>query len=107
MWQAIQRILKERTRARFAAPIQKIRDAEELLSRALAAGEPVDRTLFEQVRYLRRLSDFALNLFDAFVSRTRVEMKAARRWLSVSGRLGGEPLSRLRRRMSGSSQDGL
>jgi hypothetical protein len=41
-----------------------------------------------------------LDLADAFVDRTKVEVKAARKWLSVSGRLGGEPLSRLRRRIN-------
>lgn len=104
LWQIVKRVFKERTRRRLEAPISKIREAEALL---LARGgeEGAAPALLEQVRYLLRLGDFALDLFDAFLERTRVEMKAARRWLSVSGKIGREPLSRLRRRLNAASDD--
>jgi DNA-binding transcriptional regulator GbsR (MarR family) len=104
MWLIIKRIFKNRTRKQLLDPVLRIREAEQAMS-ADPSNTPSSEFVLEQVRYLLRLGEFALDLFDAFLERTRVEMKAARKWLSVSGKLGGEPLSRLRRRLN-ATRDG-
>jgi len=95
LWSLITTIYKERERERIAASVDKLRTAAGLLEGA----EGGDHAL-NQARHLVEVSGFVLDLADAFVDRTKVEVKAARKWLSVSGRLGGEPLSRLRRRIN-------
>jgi DNA-binding transcriptional regulator GbsR (MarR family) len=102
LWSVITRIFKERERVRIAGWLDRIKEAEAQLGEAEAAGQLDDETRhrLDRVRHLVRVGTFVIDLFDAFVERTRVEIKAAQKWLSVSGKLGGEPLSRLRRRIN-------
>ena len=67
--------------------------------------DAVGQFQLEQVHHLVRVGEFIIDLLDAFVDRTRVELKAAQKWLSVSGKLGGEPFSRLRRAINASRGD--
>jgi DNA-binding transcriptional regulator GbsR (MarR family) len=102
MWPAITRIFRERERARMLALVEQMKQAEALFEEdAGAGGDPAGgEYAAERVRHLASVGSFAVDLLDAFMDRTRVELKAAQKWLSMSGRLGGEPLSRLRRKIN-------
>lgn len=102
LWSVITRIFKERERVRITQWLDRIKEAESVLADLEPDGELDDRERhrLERIRHLVRVGTFVVDLFDAFVERTRVEIKAAQKWLSVSGKLGGEPLSRLRRRIN-------
>ncbi len=95
MWNLITTIFRERERPRFMASIEKLSRAEAMLEE-----RDGDSFAVEQVRHLTELGNFVVDILDAFMDRTRVEMKAAQKWFSVSGKLGGEPLSRLRKRIN-------
>ena len=102
LWSVITRIFKDRERVRLTGLLERIKEAETQLAE-LEGAEDVDdevRHRLERVRHLVRVGTFVVDLLDAFVDRTRVEIKAAQKWLSVSGKLGGEPLSRLRKRIN-------
>lgn len=101
MWPAITRVFKERERQRMLSLVERLRQAEELLLDGADDEDQDDLNYpLERVRHLVSVGTFAIDLLDAFMDRTRVELKAAQKWLSMSGRLGGEPLSRLRRRIN-------
>lgn len=106
MWPAITRVFKERERQRLLTLVESMRQAEELLLDGFDEAEQDDLSYpLERVRHLVGVGTFAIDLLDAFMDRTRVELKAAQKWLSMSGRLGGEPLSRLRRRINAARKD--
>ncbi|MBN2343811.1 MAG: hypothetical protein JXX29_22105 [Deltaproteobacteria bacterium] len=100
MWPLVKRIFKERTKKQLERPIVKLKDALQMLDQTDLPENTEIASQVIQLRHLVDLGDFALVLADALMERTRVEMKAAQKWLSVSGKLGGEPLSRIRRRIN-------
>ncbi len=106
MWLLLTRIFKERERDRVLDTLGKIRDAETVLLNLgdVSDGGDVAHRL-EHIQHLMKLGDFVVDVLDALMARTRVEIKAAQKWLSVSGRLGGEPLSRLRKRINAAQND--
>jgi DNA-binding transcriptional regulator GbsR (MarR family) len=106
MWSAITRVFRERERQRMQELVERMKEAEALLLED--ADQDADEArgyAVERVRHLVSVGSFAIDLLDAFMDRTRVELKAAQKWLSMSGRLGGEPLSRLRRRINAVRKD--
>jgi DNA-binding transcriptional regulator GbsR (MarR family) len=107
MWPLITRLFRERERARIVEIVETMRAAEAHFGAAGdATGAVSDASpgpgaqRVEKVRHIISIAVFALDLLDAITERTRVEMKAARKWLEVSARLGGEPLNRLRKRIN-------
>ena len=106
LWPVVRKIFNKRTRNYLAAPLQQIAGARNLM--VALKGDKENKKVqseLEKISHIIELGDFALDLMDAFTRRTRVEMKAARKWLSVSGRIGGEPLNRLRRRINEAKED--
>lgn len=101
MWTLVRRIFREHAKKQLEAPVTRLKHALKMMQDSSSANETstMDATV-DQLRHLVDLADFAMVLLDAFMERTRVELKAAQKWLSVSGKLGGEPLSRLRRRLN-------
>jgi DNA-binding transcriptional regulator GbsR (MarR family) len=101
MWPLVRRIFRERAKNQLARPISTLKESLSAME-ALSSGDDNDPRTAQliQLRHLVDLADFAMVLLDAFMERTRVEIKAAHKWLSMSGKLGGEPLSRLRRRLN-------
>jgi DNA-binding transcriptional regulator GbsR (MarR family) len=101
MWPAITRVFRERERARMVSLVEQMKQAEALFDEgADGTDDHAAAYAVERVRHLASVGSFAVDLLDAFMDRTRVELKAAQKWLEMSGRLGGEPLSRLRRRIN-------
>ena len=98
-WTLMTRIFKERERARMMEILDRVRRAEERLD-IKTEGEGESRYTLERVRHLREVGEFVIDLVDAFMERTRSEIKAAKKWFEVSERFGGEPLSRVRRRIN-------
>ncbi|MCP4674521.1 MAG: hypothetical protein GY854_03190 [Deltaproteobacteria bacterium] len=98
-WMIATHIFRERERKRFESVLDQIRQAEQiLLADASASANDNDAAYrLEQVRRLAGMGEFVIGLLDAVMERTKVELKAAQKWLSVSGKIGGEPLSRIRR----------
>jgi DNA-binding transcriptional regulator GbsR (MarR family) len=106
LWPAVTGIYRRRERGRLIELIERVKEAEALLADAEPdAGAGNLEFQREQVQHLSGLGSFAVDLLDAFMQRTRVELKAAQKWLSMSGRLGGEPLSRLRRKINAARGD--
>ena len=100
MWPLVRKIFQARARNQLEKPIAGLRHALQLMQSGGDTDSAAPTTQLTQLRHLVDLADFAIVLLDAFLERTRVELKAAQKWLSVSGKLGGEPLSKLRRRMN-------
>jgi len=99
LWPLVARVFRERERARIAEIVEALRAAEaQFAGVADPAGRNARRA--ERIRRLVGIGGFALDLLDAITERTKVEMKAAQKWLEVSSRLGGEPLNRLRKRIN-------
>jgi len=109
MWPLITRLFRDRGRARIVEIIETMRAAEAHFGtggggpgapdgRGAAPGQGAQRV--EKVRHIVSIAVFVLDLLDAITERTKVEMKAAQKWLEVSSRLGGEPLNRLRKRIN-------
>ncbi|HUT79188.1 MAG TPA: MarR family transcriptional regulator [Polyangia bacterium] len=100
-WTLINRIFRGRERPRLALIQERLERAAELLAeRAYRTKDDETRHALDRVNHLVRVGGFVIDLLDAFMERTRVEIKAAQKWLDISGKLGGEPLSRLRRRLN-------
>jgi DNA-binding transcriptional regulator GbsR (MarR family) len=99
LWQIARHLFRNRQRPALLIPLDQIRAVERSLAVAPCQTEPA-RFMLERIQTLTRIGSFSLDLLDAFAARTRVELKAARKWLSVSERLGGEPLSRIRKRLN-------
>jgi DNA-binding transcriptional regulator GbsR (MarR family) len=106
MWPLITRLFRERERVRLVEIVETMRAAEAHFGAGGDSGSADGRSpgpgaqRVEKVRHIISIAAFALDLLDAITERTRVEMKAARKWLEVSSRLGGEPLNRLRKRIN-------
>jgi DNA-binding transcriptional regulator GbsR (MarR family) len=107
MWPLITRLFRERERVRIVEILETMRAAEAHFGAAGGDGGQGDgrspgpgALRVEKVRHVISVAAFALDLLDAITERTKVEMKAARKWLEVSSRLGGEPLNRLRKRIN-------
>ena len=107
MWPLITRLFRERERVRIVEIVETLRAAESQLGAAgKGAGAGDDTTAgsnvlrIEKIRHIVSIAVFALDLLDAITERTRVEVKAAQKWLEVSSRLGGEPLNRVRKRIN-------
>ncbi len=104
LWIVASRVFRERERKRLRAILNKMKEAEELLV-SDSSEEKIDNEdsfLLEQVTHLVSVGEFIVNLLDAVMERTKVEFKAAQKILSVSGIIGGEPLSRIRRAINAS-----
>jgi DNA-binding transcriptional regulator GbsR (MarR family) len=101
------RIYREQERKKLEAVLNQIKKAERLLAQTAPRGAKSDESAYklDQVRRLANLGDFVIGLFDAVMERTSVELKATQKWLSVSGKLGGEPLSRIRRAINASRME--
>jgi len=95
MWPLITKLFRERERVRIVEIVDTMRAAEAHFG---AAGGGAQRV--EKARHIISVAVFALDLLDAITERTKVEMKAAQKWLEVSSRLGGEPLNKLRKRIN-------
>lgn len=107
-WVIATRIYRERERKRLKAVLEKIKIAEAVLEKlSLENDETTDMAYqIEQVRRLSAMGEFVIGLLDAVMERTKVELKAAQKWLTVSGKMmGGEPLSRIRRRINANRLD--
>ena len=100
MWSLFTRLFKERERILLIESLEKLKEAEKNMQR-VAETKPssFNEHRLDRIRHLVGLGEFVLGVLDAFVERTRIELKAAQKWLSVSGRLGSEPLLRLRKRI--------
>lgn len=107
LWIIATRIYREKERKKLESLLGKIKEAEQLFSKHSASSGTNRDTEYklEQVRRLSSLGEFVIGLMDAVMERTSVELKATRKWLSVSGRLGGEPLSRIRRAINASRME--
>jgi len=103
-WVAATRVFQKRERKRFGTILEQIKSAERILASESSGANPNGEDAFqlEQVRHLLRIGEFIVDLLDAVMGRTKVELKAAQKWLSVSGKIGGEPLSRIRRAINAS-----
>lgn len=103
------RIYRERERKRLDAVLTQIKDAEAALLEIQSQNEKGESELAYQVEQVHRLAtmgEFVIGLLDAVMERTKGELKAAQKWLTVSGKMmGGEPLSRIRRRINASRLD--
>lgn len=97
MWPLVTRLVRERERARIAEIVETMKAAAE---RFEAAGGGGAAQKAERTRHLLGIGTFAIDVLDALIGRTKVEMLAAQKWLEMSGKLGGEPLTRLRRRIN-------
>ena len=102
LWLAVTRLYKSRARDRLADIQSLLEGAASALEEAEDRPAEVDYRI-EQIRHLLGVMEFSIGILDAIMQRTRMELKAARKWLAVSGRLGGEPLSRLRRAINSRS----
>jgi DNA-binding transcriptional regulator GbsR (MarR family) len=109
MWPLVTRFIREQERQRLVAVIEAMRAAEERFARidgvsmtdkgtGTAAADDDSRTA--RVRHIIGIGQFVLGVLDAVTERTKVELLAAQKWFEVSGKLGGEPLNRLRRRIN-------
>jgi HTH-type transcriptional regulator, glycine betaine synthesis regulator len=97
MWPLITRLMRERERTRLAEIVEALKSAAEKFD---GAGGVAGAQRAEKTRHLLGIGTFALDVLDALTGRTKVEMLAAQKWLEMSGKLGGEPLTRLRRRIN-------
>ncbi|MDJ0765888.1 MAG: hypothetical protein QNJ97_23090 [Myxococcota bacterium] len=99
LWLIVNRMFHKRERKKLKAILLKLKQAEALQKGSPYANDSSDITAyqFDQIRRLVSLGEFIIDVLDALMERTKVELKAAQKWLAVSGRLGGEPLSRIRR----------
>jgi HTH-type transcriptional regulator, glycine betaine synthesis regulator len=108
MWPLITRLIRDRERARLVEIIEVMRAAEERFGGTGDDASPArdggraspDGQSAEKVRHLIGIGQFVLDLLDAVTERTKVEMLAAQKWLEMSSKLGGEPLTRLRKRIN-------
>jgi len=108
MWSLITRLIRERERTRLVEVVDAMRAAEEHFGEASGGatgdakqkGSNGNALRAEKIRHIIGIGTFTLDLLDAVTERTKVEMLAAQKWLEVSGKLGGEPLNRLRRRIN-------
>lgn len=107
IWRVITRLFREHERNRLKTLLTRVEEAEALLQTHVRkyGHDEVGRFQLEQVRHLVGVGQFIIDLLDAFMERTKVELKAAKKFLSVSGRLGGEPFSRLRRAINASRDE--
>jgi len=98
LWLVITRMFKRRERGRFDSLLELLKQAENELS-STVKNNPNDLASFrlEQVRRLVDVGGFVVGLLDVFMARTKMELKAAQKWLLVSEALGGDPLGRFRR----------
>ena len=97
-WIVATRIFHNRTQKRLTAMLKRIKKAE----RILAAAGPDAAHQHEQVRRMVQVGEFIIGLLRAIMERTKVELKAVQKWLIVSEKMGGEPLSRIRRAINAS-----
>ena len=106
MWPLITKLFRERERVRIVEIVDTLRAAEAHFGAGGGTGAVDGRSpnlgaqRVEKIRHIINIVAFALDLLDAITERTKVEMKAAQKWLEVSSRLGGEPLNRLRKRIN-------
>jgi HTH-type transcriptional regulator, glycine betaine synthesis regulator len=101
MWPLITRLFRERERVRIVEIIDALRAAEAQFGAADTGSPGLGAQRAEKARHIISVAVFALDLLDAITARTKVEMKAAQKWLEVvSSRLGGEPLNKLRQRIN-------
>ncbi len=95
LWIVITSMYQKHWRIRFE-------DMEHTLSSAMStlSALPDDNNtshMIDRLRHMLGVVEFVSGVLEAAMARTRVELKAAQKWLSVSEKLGGEPLSRLRK----------
>ena len=98
LWTVITRMFKQMERGRFEGLLDLIKQAESLLSEELEEN-PENKAAKHQLDQVRRLVDvgaFVIGVLDVFMARTKMELKAAQKWIQVSERLGGDPIGRLR-----------
>jgi hypothetical protein len=105
MWPLVTRLFRDRERVRLVEIVDTMRAAEASFGApgvgAADGGSPgLGAQRAEKVRHIISIAVFVLDLLDAITERTKVEMKAAQKWLEVSSRLGGEPLNKLRKRIN-------
>ncbi len=91
------RVFRGRERKKLVTVLEKLKLAESALAvedESQLSEEEAFRLV--QVRRLIELGEFVIDVVDAVMDRTKVELKAARKWISVSGKFGGESLSKIR-----------
>ncbi|MCP4605591.1 MAG: hypothetical protein GY847_34560 [Proteobacteria bacterium] len=104
LWIVATQVFRKRERKRLESILKQIKQAEKLLATSAEGLENTEEVTYqlEQIRRLASTGEFVIGLLNAVMERTKVELKAAQKWLSVSGRMGGEPLSRIRRAINAS-----
>jgi DNA-binding transcriptional regulator GbsR (MarR family) len=73
---------------------------KEALAAAGEASRPGETVRLERLHHLANVAEFVLGTLLAAADRTRLELKAASKILSVTGLIGGEPLARLRQKIN-------
>jgi DNA-binding transcriptional regulator GbsR (MarR family) len=106
IWLVVTRLFRERARDRLKLILSNITEAEHLLETAEPLSQKKSREKsrenddiefkLTQIRHLLSVGNFLLGTLDAIAQRTRIELRAARKWISVSEKLGGEPLRKIR-----------
>jgi DNA-binding transcriptional regulator GbsR (MarR family) len=91
-WIVAKQVFQNLTHKRLVEMLEQIKQAERILASRGSGGFHL-----EQIRRMINVGEFIIGLFSAIMERTKVEMKAVQKWLIVSEKMGGEPLSRIRR----------
>lgn len=99
-WIVSKRVFEHRTHKRLVTMLEQIKLAERIL-----ASRGGSDSRLEQIRRMINVGEFIIGLLSAIMERTKVEMKALQKWLIVSEKMGGEPLSRIRRAINTSLLD--
>jgi DNA-binding transcriptional regulator GbsR (MarR family) len=91
-WIVAKKVFQNRTHKRLVTMLEEIKKAERIVASHGGTG-----FYLEQIRRMVNVGEFIIGLLSAIMDRTKVEMKALQKWLIVSEKMGGEPLSRIRR----------
>jgi DNA-binding transcriptional regulator GbsR (MarR family) len=108
LWMMATQIFKKRARERLILILRQLEAAEHAFQAEdeNSSQSPSERDYkLGQVGRLVVVGKSVIGLLDAIMERTKVEVVAAQKWRSVSEKLGGEPLSRLRRAINASRMD--
>jgi DNA-binding transcriptional regulator GbsR (MarR family) len=104
LWVVLRQILTGEGLEHLRAVVASLQVAEALqkdaLSHANEESKAAERLRLERLHHLLNVARFVLQTLLAAADRTRVELKAASKILSVTGRIGGEPLHRLRQKIN-------
>ncbi|MBN2804646.1 MAG: hypothetical protein JXR91_16245 [Deltaproteobacteria bacterium] len=104
LWQVARNIFMKKSRSYILEPLKVARDAQMKMAEAFKnIDSPLKNEKLDRVSHLIESGEFAVEFLDAVVRRTKIEMKAAKKWLSVSEKLAGDSINRIRKRIKSSS----